>query len=461
MQPIKAETIYKTRPFHDANDSSQIDIHQQLQGQPATASIIKNIIRLNNDQRCFRQLGHCCSHRKSRCNSNVVKTVKKCEENDEGIGLTLNNLFRSECCEFGTILHLAVHERSKDSVRTLLTLGAYPSCKNEAGVTALESATDAEIVAVFNEQLLHCIAQKDLARVEEYLDAGCDVNCVDSSRTRNTPLHWAASYGSPEILQVLIEDGGNTNAQNADGITPLHDAVQRKDQSIIKMLLDCNADVSLAAHSGKLAGKSPLDIADDTVYSMLTYQSPSDSQNVAPQRHADELSALVTKLEEQSAATSHVYDEIGVESSNGTASGEGDTTVADLSPIEQQLKLLWPTPQKLTIHPERGEFRAKDRIVIAAVSGPEPGIVHEMLNVWRAKRQSFLDLNIEFLMETIAYQTTPAIISFDIPSIVCQVDQNLFKTSSSYKLTILKNQIRVVASDWVDSTMPPQLSYSC
>jgi len=43
-----------------------------------------------------------------------------------------------------------------------------------------------------------------LARVEEYLDAGCDVNCVDSSRTRNTPLHWAASYGSPEILQVLI-----------------------------------------------------------------------------------------------------------------------------------------------------------------------------------------------------------------------------------------------------------------
>lgn len=46
-------------------------------------------------------------------------------------------------------------------MRTLLTLGAYPSCKNEAGVTALESATDAEIVAVFNEQLLHCIAQKE------------------------------------------------------------------------------------------------------------------------------------------------------------------------------------------------------------------------------------------------------------------------------------------------------------
>jgi len=42
MQQTKAETRYKTRPFHDANDSSQIDVHQQLQGQAATASIIKN-----------------------------------------------------------------------------------------------------------------------------------------------------------------------------------------------------------------------------------------------------------------------------------------------------------------------------------------------------------------------------------------------------------------------------------
>jgi len=60
MQPIKAETIYKTRPFHDANDSSQIDIHQQLQGQPATASIIKNVIFvisiIKTSDRCMTKL---------------------------------------------------------------------------------------------------------------------------------------------------------------------------------------------------------------------------------------------------------------------------------------------------------------------------------------------------------------------------------------------------------------------
>ena len=61
------------------------------------------------------------------------------------------------------------------------------------------------------------------------------------------------------------------------------------------------------------------------------------------------------------------------------------------------------------------------------------GLVHEILNAWRAKRQSFLDLRIDFVMETIAYQTTPAIITFDLPSIVCHVDKNVFNHSSSYK----------------------------
>lgn len=47
---------------------------------------------------------------------------------------------------------------SKDSVRTLLTLGAFPSCKNVAGQTALEVTNNADIIAIFNEQMLHSIA---------------------------------------------------------------------------------------------------------------------------------------------------------------------------------------------------------------------------------------------------------------------------------------------------------------
>ena len=57
---------------------------------------------------------------------------------------------------------------------------------------------------ILNMTLLLSVSVFSLQRVEEFLDAGCDVNCLDSERTRNTPLHWAASYSTPDILQMLI-----------------------------------------------------------------------------------------------------------------------------------------------------------------------------------------------------------------------------------------------------------------
>ena len=49
---------------------------------------------------------------------------------------------------------------------------------------------------------------------------------------------------------VTSDDGGNVNAQNGDGVTPLHDAVQRKDPQIVRLLVNNNADPTLAAYSG-------------------------------------------------------------------------------------------------------------------------------------------------------------------------------------------------------------------
>ena len=57
---------------------------------------------------------------------------------------------------------------------------------------------------ILNMTLWLSVSVFSLQRVEEFIDAGCDVNCLDSERTRNTPLHWAASYSTPDILQMLI-----------------------------------------------------------------------------------------------------------------------------------------------------------------------------------------------------------------------------------------------------------------
>ena len=52
------------------------------------------------------------------------------------------------------------------------------------------------------------------------------------------------------MLYVTSDDGGNVNAQNGDGVTPLHDAVQRKEPQIVRLLVNNNADPTLAAYSG-------------------------------------------------------------------------------------------------------------------------------------------------------------------------------------------------------------------
>lgn len=73
------------------------------------------------------------------------------------------------------------------------------------------------------------------------------------------------------------------------------------------------------------------------------------------------------KLQEQvstDGSVGNVYAEVGPADMNGSAVEATDTSnpisssdTDRLSPIEDKLKLLWPSPQKLTIHP--GEMSVK------------------------------------------------------------------------------------------------------
>lgn len=36
------------------------------------------------------------------------------------------------------------------------------------------------------------------------LDAGVNINSYDTNDTKNSPLHWAACYGSKDIVSFLI-----------------------------------------------------------------------------------------------------------------------------------------------------------------------------------------------------------------------------------------------------------------
>lgn len=56
------------------------------------------------------------------------------------------------------------------------------------------------------------------------MEKGLDINAIDSRNS--TPLHWACYSKSEVALNYLISWGANLDAQDADGLSPLHLAVK-------------------------------------------------------------------------------------------------------------------------------------------------------------------------------------------------------------------------------------------
>uniref|UniRef100_G5E7E6 Ankyrin repeat and FYVE domain containing 1 n=1 Tax=Loxodonta africana TaxID=9785 RepID=G5E7E6_LOXAF len=77
--------------------------------------------------------------------------------------------------------------------------------------------------------------------------SGCDVNSPrqpgangegeEEARAGHTPLHLAASWGLEETVQCLLEFGANVNAQDAEGRTPVHEAISNQHSVIIQLLI--------------------------------------------------------------------------------------------------------------------------------------------------------------------------------------------------------------------------------
>ncbi len=96
----------------------------------------------------------------------------------------------------------------------------------------------------------------NIDEVQWQLDAGVDVN--EESSNGLTPLHYAASAGHNDIVELLIERGANVNATDSGkGATPLDYAHWRDHEEVIETL---NAHNAQREHEkgGKGIGQSSL-----------------------------------------------------------------------------------------------------------------------------------------------------------------------------------------------------------
>ncbi|GJP35746.1 hypothetical protein CLOM_g20275 [Closterium sp. NIES-68] len=95
-----------------------------------------------------------------------------------------------------------------------------------------------------NEAIKDAAKEGDVSIVKQLLAGGnVDINLPSAERSGWTALHLAAFYEHPEIVQVLLAAGADTEARNGTGNTALQFACLKGNLDIARMLLDAGADL--------------------------------------------------------------------------------------------------------------------------------------------------------------------------------------------------------------------------
>src|SRR5580765_3867650 len=111
-----------------------------------------------------------------------------------------------------TKLHEAVRSGDLDGMRVLLE--ANPSLANSRSEKDTRGTYPLHVAAEFG--------QADAARV--LLHYGADVSLLDEENDA-IALGWAAFFGRPEVVAVLMKGGSQPSQRNKHGLTPLGCAV--------------------------------------------------------------------------------------------------------------------------------------------------------------------------------------------------------------------------------------------
>jgi ankyrin repeat protein len=177
-----------------------------------------------------------------------------------------------------TALQLAANAGDGASVRLLLDAGASARAANQSGFTPLLDA------------LFNC----DLPSVQMLLSKGADPNAGVTNAgqvkfgaiqlVNLTPMLVSTAYCRSDVVKALIDAGGDVNAHDVRGMTPmmLNVASETQDAAIVRLLVHAGAEPNATS----TAGESPMDWAvkygDPDVLSILKAEGAHEAARYHP-----------------------------------------------------------------------------------------------------------------------------------------------------------------------------------
>ncbi len=160
----------------------------------------------------------------------------------------------------------AIKRDNAGAVQSLLSRGFDPNTLNPQGVHGLLLAvqepspkvadvllrwpgTNVEARTAKGESpLMLASLRGHLDLVRKLITRGADVN-----KTGWAPLHYAATSGHVEIMELLLENHAYIDAESPNGTTPLMMAALYGSPASVKLLLDSGADAALRNQLGMTA----------------------------------------------------------------------------------------------------------------------------------------------------------------------------------------------------------------
>ncbi|XP_044766671.1 protein phosphatase 1 regulatory subunit 12B isoform X3 [Coccinella septempunctata] len=154
----------------------------------------------------------------------------------------------------------------------LIEKGANVAAVNNDGELAIDIAESQKMEDFLKEEInkrgINCEQARSeeerimLEDAKEWLATKSSLVNQSHPKDGATPLHVASAKGYTDVIKVLLQCGADLDAQDVDGWTPLHAAVHWGQKEVCQLLAENLADMDTKNY----VGQTPFDLADTDVF---------------------------------------------------------------------------------------------------------------------------------------------------------------------------------------------------